>query len=185
MEALQRDEPGKRTSYFKAQSGVERYTLIAPQAAAGSRHVCDAPLCGSMSKHFTCPLVACGLRAHFTFLPCKAKTFHFCAADIHSLAAHYICAKISRPEPPNIFVAFHSCLAAQDIKGRFRHAARIYSAAEDLRFFCIITTKTATAAAISTTPPVTPMAMAASGVMNGSVNCVTVPHMFSGRSGRE
>ena len=22
------------------------------------------------------------LRAHFTFLPCKAKTFHFCAVDI-------------------------------------------------------------------------------------------------------
>ena len=38
---------------------------------APNRHVCDAPLCGSMS-----------LRAHFTFLPCEAKTFHFCAVGI-------------------------------------------------------------------------------------------------------
>ena len=33
---------------------------------------------GSMSGHFTCPLVACGLRAHFTFLPTRwQKHFTF------------------------------------------------------------------------------------------------------------
>ena len=78
------------------------------------RHVCDAPLCGSMSKHFTCPLVACGLRAHFTF--CLAgKTFHFCAAVYVRLPLTYICAKISRPAPPNIACAYFGCSAAQVI----------------------------------------------------------------------
>ena len=67
-------------------------------------NVCDAPLCGCMSKHFTCPLVACGLRAHFTFLPFKAKTFHFCAAIYVRLPLTYICAKISRSAQGHTFV---------------------------------------------------------------------------------
>ena len=49
--------------------------------------------------HFTCPLVALRIEGTFhVFANVLAKTFHFCAADIHSLTAHYICAKISRPE---------------------------------------------------------------------------------------
>ena len=59
----------------------------------------------------------CGLRAHFTFLPCEAKTFHFCAAVYVRLPLTYICAKISRPQPPNIACAYFGCSAAQDIKG--------------------------------------------------------------------
>ncbi len=59
----------------------------------------------------------CGLRAHFTFLPCEAKTFHFCAAVYVRLPLTYIRAKISRPQPPNIVCAYFGCSAAQDIKG--------------------------------------------------------------------
>ena len=41
------------------------------------RNVCDAPLCGSMSKHFTCPLVALRFEGTFlTFLPWQ-KHFTF------------------------------------------------------------------------------------------------------------
>ena len=48
------------------------------KCAAGSHNVCDAPLCGCMSKHFTCPLVAQRFEGIFHVFV-KAKTFHFSA----------------------------------------------------------------------------------------------------------
>ena len=45
------------------------------------RNVCDAPLCGSMSKHFTRSFVAQRFKSAFHVFA-KAKTFHFCAEDM-------------------------------------------------------------------------------------------------------
>ena len=57
------------------------------KCAAGSLDVCEAPLCGSMSKHFTCLLVA--LRFEGTFhVFAKEKTFHFCAEDMLAFRSH-------------------------------------------------------------------------------------------------
>ena len=41
-------------------------------------NVCEAPLCGCMSKHFTCPLVAQRIKSAFHVFA-LAKTFHFSA----------------------------------------------------------------------------------------------------------
>ena len=53
---------------------VQHYTLIAPQAAATHDERVAVSSCISRALSSLC-----GLRAHFTFLPCKAKTFRFCA----------------------------------------------------------------------------------------------------------
>ena len=45
------------------------------------RNVCDAPLCGSMSKHFTRSFVAQRFKSAFHVFA-LAKTFHFCAEDM-------------------------------------------------------------------------------------------------------
>ena len=44
------------------------------------RNVCEAPLCGCMSKHFTRSFVAQRIKSAFHVFA-KAKTFHFCAED--------------------------------------------------------------------------------------------------------
>ena len=54
------------------------FSFIWVQRHAASRNVCEAPLCGSMSKHFTCPLVAQRFEGTFHVFA-KAKTFHFSA----------------------------------------------------------------------------------------------------------
>ena len=60
---------------------MERPALRVQRHAA--RHVCDAPLCGRTSKHFTCPLVALRFEGTFhVFANVLAKTFHFCAVGI-------------------------------------------------------------------------------------------------------
>ena len=51
------------------------------KCAAGSLNVCDAPLCGCMSKHFTRSFVAQRFKSAFHVFA-KAKTFHFCAEDM-------------------------------------------------------------------------------------------------------
>ena len=74
---------------------VQHYILIAPQAAATSAMRRAMP--GSMSGHFTCPLVALRFEGTFhVFAKVLAKTFHFCAAVYVRLSLTYICAKISR-----------------------------------------------------------------------------------------
>ena len=57
------------------------------------RNVCEAPLCGSMSKHFTCPLVAQRFEGTFHVFA-KAKTFHFCAEDMLAYCDFVIVAPI-------------------------------------------------------------------------------------------
>ena len=44
------------------------------------RNVCEAPLCGCMSKHFTRSFVAQRFKSAFHVFA-NAKTFHFCAED--------------------------------------------------------------------------------------------------------
>ena len=51
------------------------------KCAAGSHNVCDAPLCGCMSKHFTRSFVAQRFKSAFHVFA-LAKTFHFCAEDM-------------------------------------------------------------------------------------------------------
>ena len=48
------------------------------KCAAGNLNVCDAPLCGSMSKHFTRSFVAQRIKSAFHVFA-SAKTFHFSA----------------------------------------------------------------------------------------------------------
>ena len=60
-------------------------------------NVCEAPLCGCMSKHFTRSFVAQRIKSAFHVFA-LAKTFHFCAAIYVRLPLTYICAKISRSE---------------------------------------------------------------------------------------
>ena len=53
------------------------------KCAAGSHNVCDAPLCGCMSKHFTRSFVAQRFKSAFhVFTNFLVKTFHFCAEDM-------------------------------------------------------------------------------------------------------
>ena len=81
-EAEKKDEKGKARVWVF----VELYEKQL-NSAAGNLNVCDAPLCGCMSKHFTCPLVA--LRFEGTFhVFAKAKTFHFSAFDMFAFRSH-------------------------------------------------------------------------------------------------
>ena len=58
---------------------VQRHAaFIWVQRHAASLNVCEAPLCGCMSEHFTCPLVAQRFEGIFHVFA-KAKTFHFSA----------------------------------------------------------------------------------------------------------
>ena len=55
------------------------------QNAASYHNVCDAPLCGCMSKHFTRSFVAQRFKSAFHVFA-KAKTFHFSAFDMFAIA---------------------------------------------------------------------------------------------------
>ena len=57
-------------------------------SAAGSRHVCDAPLCGSMSKHFTCSFVAERFKSTFHVFALRSKNISLLRSSICSLTAH-------------------------------------------------------------------------------------------------
>ena len=93
------------------------YYLMCPQ----HRNVCEAPLCGSMSKHFTRSFVAQRFRAHFTFLP-RQKHFTF-RRLICSLFAHICNAEKFHVCSGAHGFAYRYCCAAQDIK---RAASRFY-----------------------------------------------------------
>ena len=87
--------------------------VLHSNSAAGSRHARRARSC--IVVHFTCSFVAERFKSTFHVFDNElAKTFHFCAADIHSLTAHYICAKISRPEQGRILSLIAHCALAQD-----------------------------------------------------------------------
>ena len=57
------------------------------KCAAGSHNVCEAPPCGSMSKHFTRSFVAQRFKSAFHVFA-KAKTFHFSAFDMFAFRSH-------------------------------------------------------------------------------------------------
>ena len=100
----------RRKSYFKAYQGCSG--TLPPRAP--SRHARRARSCSVV--HFTCPLVALRFEGTFhVFANVLAKTFHFCAADIYSLTAHYICAKISRPAQGRTLSFIAHCALVQDI----------------------------------------------------------------------
>ena len=64
---------------------VQHYTLIAPQATA--TFAMRRAVHGSMSRHFTCPLVALRFEGTFhVFANVLAKTFHFSAEKEAALA---------------------------------------------------------------------------------------------------
>ena len=52
------------------------------------RNVCDAPLCGCMSKHFTRSFVAQRFKSAFHVFATE-KTFHFSAFDMFAFRSHW------------------------------------------------------------------------------------------------
>ena len=88
-----RDERKERSrkNYEKGKARVWVFVELYEKqlnSAAGSLNVCEAPLCGCMSKHFTRSFVAQRFRAHFTFLPWQ-KHFTFARKIYSHLALFY------------------------------------------------------------------------------------------------
>ena len=84
------------------------------KCAAGSLNVCEAPLCGCMSKHFTCPLVAQRFEGTFHVFA-KAKTFHFSAERrVVQTLSLYLPKNFTSVATRHAF-AYRYCSAAQDI----------------------------------------------------------------------
>ena len=96
MRVIQEDERGGRKGARggrKEDKELRRFVALCEKqsnkvagkalckCAAGSHNVCEAPLCGSMSKHFTRSFVAQRFKSAFHVFA-KAKTFHFCAEDM-------------------------------------------------------------------------------------------------------
>ena len=80
-----RDERKERSrkNYEKGKARVWVFVELYEKqlnSAAGSLNVCEAPLCGCMSKHFTRSFVAQRFKSAFHVFA-LAKTFHFCAED--------------------------------------------------------------------------------------------------------
>ena len=66
----------------------------------------------------------CSGTLHLQFQTAPQATAAFCRSAQFNYLIRLLRQNISRPKPPNIFIAFRSCLAAQDIsRRRSRHIA--------------------------------------------------------------
>ena len=89
------------------------------------RNVCDAPLCGCMSKHFTRSFVAQRFKSAFHVFA-LAKTFHFCAEvpwQKHFTFARKICSLIARSYPRKNFTIYTYLCRTGAIKGAWESDA--------------------------------------------------------------
>ena len=87
-----RDERKERSrkNYEKGKARVWVFVELYEKqlnSAAGSLNVCEAPLCGSMSKHFTRSFVAQRFKSAFHVFA-LAKTFHFSAFDMFAFRSY-------------------------------------------------------------------------------------------------
>ena len=129
MRVIEEDERGERKGARggrKEDQELQRFVALCEKqlnkvagkalckCAAGSRNVCEAPLCGCMSKHFTYPLVAQRFEGTFHVFA-KAKTFHFSAERrVAQTLSLYLPKNFTSVEARHAS-AYRYCSAAQDI----------------------------------------------------------------------